>query len=75
MPGYPRYSGGSINPLIPFVMTTMEIILSCVGLIICAVIFALVGIVIFGIVWWIFRTDMDIEIDSSEWEENNESRK
>lgn len=50
-------------------MTTMEILMSCVGLIICAVIFALVGIVIIGIVWWVFKTDMDIEIDSSEWEE------
>lgn len=50
-------------------MTMLEILMSCVGLIICAVIFALVGIVIIGIVWWVFRTDMDIEIDSSEWEE------
>ena len=50
-------------------MTMLEILMSCVGLIICAVIFALVGIVIIGIVWWIFKTGMDIEIDSSEWEE------
>ena len=50
-------------------MTMLEILMSCVGLIICAVIFALVGIVIIGIVWWVFRTDMDIEIDSSKWEE------
>ena len=49
-------------------MTMLEILMSCVGLIICAVIFALVGIVIIGIVWWVFRTDMDIEIDSSEWD-------
>lgn len=50
-------------------MTTMEIILSCIGMILCAIIFSLVCIVIMGIVWWVFRTDMDIEIDSSEWEE------
>lgn len=50
-------------------MTTMEIILSCIGMILCAVIFALVGIVIIGIIWWVFKTDKDIEIDSSEWEE------
>lgn len=69
MPGYPRYSGGSINPLISFVMTTMGLILSCIGMILCAVIFAMIGILIFGVVWWVFKTDMDIEIDSSEWEE------
>lgn len=50
-------------------MTTIEILMSCVGLIVCAVIFALVGIVIAGIIWWVFKTDKDIEIDSSEWEE------
>lgn len=50
-------------------MTTMEILMACVGMLICCTVFALVGIVIFGIVWWIFKTDMDIEIDSSEWEE------
>lgn len=50
-------------------MTTMEIILSCIGMILCAIIFSLVCIVIMGIVWWVFKTDMDIEIDSSEWEE------
>lgn len=50
-------------------MTTMEILIACVGLIICAVVFALVCIVIAGIIWWVFKTDMDIEIDVNEWEE------
>lgn len=50
-------------------MTTIEIIMSCVGLIVCAIISALVCIVIMGIVWWVFKKDMDIEIDTEEWEE------
>lgn len=50
-------------------MTTMEILMSCVGLLICAFIFALVGIVIAGIIWWVFRTNMDIKIESEKWEE------
>lgn len=50
-------------------MTTMEIILSCIGMILCAIIFALVGIVIIGIVWWVFKTDKDIEIESEKREE------
>lgn len=44
-------------------MTTFEIVMACVGFILCAVIFTLVCIVIFGIVWWVFRTDKDIEIE------------
>lgn len=50
-------------------MSIIEIILSCIGMIACAVIFALVGIVIVGIIWWVFRTNMDIEIESEKWEE------
>ena len=33
------------------------------------VVFALVGVVIAGIIWWVFRTDMDIQIESEKWEE------
>lgn len=50
-------------------MTLIDIIMACVGMLITAIVVAMVGIVIIGIVWWIFKTDMDIEIDSSEWEE------
>ena len=50
-------------------MTMLEILMSCVGLIICAVIFALVCIVIAGIIWWVFKTNMDIDIESEKWEE------
>lgn len=50
-------------------MTTMEIIMACVGLIICAFVFTLVCIVIMGIIWWVFKTDMDIEIETEKWEE------
>jgi hypothetical protein len=51
-------------------MTTMEIIMACVGLLLCAVIFSVVFILIMLVIWWVFRTDMNIEIDSSEWEED-----
>lgn len=45
-------------------MTGFEILMSCVGLIICAVIFALVGILIAGVIWWIFKTEQDITPDN-----------
>lgn len=47
-------------------MTPIEIVWACVGFILCAVIFALVGIVIAGIIWWVFKTDKDITIDEEE---------
>ena len=44
--------------------------MACVGILITAIVVAMVGIVIIGIVWWVFKTDKDIEIiDYSEWEE------
>lgn len=50
-------------------MTAGEIITALIGFVILTVVFVLVGIVILGVIWWAFKTDMDIEIDSSEWEE------
>lgn len=50
-------------------MSFIEIIMSCVGLLLCTIIFALVCIVILGVVCWIFRTGKDIEIETEEWEE------
>jgi len=50
-------------------MTMLEIIMACVGMLITAIVVAMVGIVIAGIIWYTFKTDMDIEIDSSKWEE------
>lgn len=41
-------------------MTTFEIVIACVGFLICAVIFTFVCVVIFGIVWWVFKTEVDI---------------
>lgn len=52
-------------------MTAIEIIMACVGLIICAFIFTLVCIVVMGIIWWVFKTDMDIEIETEKWEEED----
>ena len=50
-------------------MTTIEIIMACVGMLITAIVVAMVGIVIAGIVWWVFKTEMDIEIETERWEE------
>ena len=49
-------------------MTLMEIIWACLGFILCAIIFALVSIVIMGIVWYVFKTDKDITIDGEDYE-------
>ena len=50
-------------------MATIDILIACVGMLICCAVFALVGVVIAGIIWWVFRTNMDIEIESEKWEE------
>jgi hypothetical protein len=50
-------------------MATIDILIACVGMLICCTVFALVGVVIAGIIWWVFRTNMDIEIESEKWEE------
>jgi hypothetical protein len=44
-------------------MTTMEILMSCVGLIICAVIFALIAVLVAGVVWWTFKTENVMQKD------------
>ena len=49
-------------------MTPIEIIWACLGFILCAIIFALVSIVIMGIVWYVFKTDKDITIDEEDYE-------
>ena len=49
-------------------MTLINIIMACVCMLITAIVVAMVGIVIIGIVWWVFKTDKDI-VDYSEWEE------
>ena len=49
-------------------MTPMEIILAVVGFMLCAIIFALISIVIMGIVWYVFKTDKDITIDEDNYE-------
>lgn len=50
-------------------MTLIDIIMACVGMLITAIVMAMVGIVIAGIVWYTFKTDMDIEINPEEREE------
>lgn len=50
-------------------MTLAEIITACIGLVLCAIIFSVVCILIICVIWWVFRTDMDIEIETKDWEE------
>ena len=50
-------------------MTTAAILMSCVGYILCAFIFCTICILILGIVWYVFKTDMDVEIESERWED------
>ena len=41
-------------------MTTFEIIMACVGFLLCVIVGALVLITIFGIACWVFKTEVDI---------------
>lgn len=50
-------------------MTMLEIIMACVGMLITAIVVALALIAIVGIIWYTFKKDMDIEIETEEWEE------
>lgn len=50
-------------------MTTMEILWSCIGLVICSVVVSAVAVAIMMVVWHLFKTDMDIQIESEKWEE------
>lgn len=44
-------------------MTTVEIITSLVGFLICAIVVALVGVVIAGILWHLFVKNMNEDIE------------
>lgn len=50
-------------------MTAGEIITALIGFVILTVVFVLVVILILGVIWWVFKTDMDIEIETERWEE------
>lgn len=50
-------------------MTAGEIITALIGFVILTVIFTVVVILILGVIWWVFKTDMDIEIETEKWEE------
>lgn len=51
-----------------FVMTTFEIILNCIGLVLCAIIAGLVALVVFGIVCAMFKKGVELD-DLESWEE------
>lgn len=50
-------------------MTAGEIITALIGFVILTVVFVLVVILILGVIWWVFKTDMDIQIESEKLEE------
>lgn len=50
-------------------MTAGEIITALIGFVILTVMFTMVVILILGVIWWVFKTDMDIEIETERWEE------
>ena len=41
-------------------MTIFEIIMACVGFLLCTIVGALVLITVFGIACWVFKTEVDI---------------
>ena len=53
-------------------MTAGEIITALIGFVILTVIFTIVVILILGLIWWVFKTDMDIEIETERWGKNND---
>lgn len=52
-------------------MSMMDILWACVGFLICAVMFTLICLAIIFVVWWVFKTNQDIEIEYKDWEEEN----
>lgn len=53
-------------------MTTVNLFWAFVGFILCAIIFSVVCIMIMSVIWWVFKTNQDIEINSNEWEDEYE---
>ena len=49
-------------------MITLEIIMKCLGFILVMIVLTLCCIVVFGIVYWVLKTDVDIAPEN-EWEE------
>ena len=49
-------------------MTPMEIIWAFLGFILCAAIFALCAVVVFGITCWVLKNEQDITIDEEDYE-------
>ena len=67
------HSAGNVQPppfgeAYFFTMTLIDIIMACVGMLITAIVVAMVGIVIAGIVWYTFKPDKDIETEEREEE-------
>ena len=55
-------------------MTAMDIVWACVGFFLCVVIFTVVCLLIVIVVCWMLKTGQDIEIETEDWEDENESK-
>ena len=53
-------------------MTAMDIVWACVGFFLCVVIFTVVCLLIVIVVCWMLKTGQDIEIETEDWEEEND---
>ena len=49
-------------------MTAFEIIVSCVGMILCALICSLCVVVIAGLCWWAFKRDMQNDEEQEDYD-------
>lgn len=50
-------------------MTLFEILITCIGFLALAIIFALIGILVAGVVWWMLTKRVDLDMDIQEQEE------
>lgn len=52
-------------------MTMMDILWAAVGFVICAVLFTLICLLMLGVIWWVFKNNLNIEIETEDWEDEN----
>ena len=52
-------------------MTIMDFVWAFIGFLICIVILTVVILGIMLVLWWIFKTGQDMEIEYKDWEEEN----
>ena len=50
-------------------MTAIDIVLACVGLVLCAVIFTVICLLVLVTICWTLKTGHDVESEFENWEE------